>query len=161
MNEALLKTVGEQLIHLRMQVGNQFMKPIKEVEKNHNSLSPGHVHTMSWIKSTENGSVSMKELSAITCVSKPNLTSLIDRLCEEGYVRRFNDENDRRVVNVALTREGYQYLEGHKARVMEFIHSRLALLEEPELNRLQGALKEMSELVDIIGERQENGATCE
>ena len=39
-------------------------------------------------------------------ISRPNVTSLIDRLIEQGYVERLPDADDRRVIKIALTAKG-------------------------------------------------------
>jgi DNA-binding MarR family transcriptional regulator len=96
MNEELLKTISESLIRLRFLVANQFVKPIKEIEREKSELSPGHMHIMGWIKSKGNLPVSMTDLAAKTCISKPNLSAMVDRLCTEGLVERLPGFNDRR-----------------------------------------------------------------
>ena len=45
----------------------------------------------------ENGALSVSEISKRLGIAKPNITPLIDRLIDEGFVERRRDENDRRV----------------------------------------------------------------
>lgn len=48
----------------------------------------------------------MSELAEITRTSSANITGIVDRLAERGIVERTRPESDRRVVEVALTKQG-------------------------------------------------------
>ncbi len=157
MNEELLKTISESLIRLRFLVGNQLIKPIREIERGKSELSPGYIHIIGFLKSRGNTPVSMTDLAAKMCISKPNLTAMMDRLCAEGFVERLADTNDRRIVNIALTKEGVKFLERHKAVMIEYIMSRLSLLESPELEKLKVALDDIADVIHVIGEKQQDG----
>jgi DNA-binding MarR family transcriptional regulator len=153
MNEELLKTIGESLIRLRFLVGNQFIKPIKELEREKSELSPGHMHILGWIKSKGNLPVSMTDLAVKTCISKPNLSAMVDRLCAEGMVERLADFSDRRIVNVVLTTEGIEFLNRHKEVIMQFAIDRLAILDKSELEKLKAAIDDIADVIDVLGEK--------
>ena len=153
MNKELMKTVSESLIRLRFLVGSQFVKPIKEIERERTGLPPGYIHIMGWIKSKETP-VSMTDLAQKAFISKPNLTTMVDRLCDEGMVERLADPNDRRIVNVGLTQKGIDYLNQHKAEIMEFIVNRLSLLDDPDLERLKNSLDEIADILSIMEDKK-------
>ena len=50
--------------------------------------------------------VRMTELADAVLVSRASTTRLVDRLIEEGWVERWHDDQDRRVVLVRLTAAG-------------------------------------------------------
>lgn len=154
MNKELIKTVSESLIKLRFLVGSQFVKPIKEIERERVGFPPGYIHIMGWMKS-KGEPVSMTDLASAACISKPNLTTMIDRLCEEGMVERLADPNDRRIVNVGLTKKGSDYLNQHKEEIMNFIVNKLSLLEDADLERLKNSLDEIADILKILKENQE------
>ena len=52
------------------------------------------------------GAVRMADLADGLLVSRASTTRLVDRLVERGWVERWSDEGDRRVVLVDLTRSG-------------------------------------------------------
>jgi MarR family transcriptional regulator, organic hydroperoxide resistance regulator len=52
------------------------------------------------------GAMPMSHLADGLGVSLPNVTGIIDRMVEHGYVERGRDEGDRRVVTVAATTAG-------------------------------------------------------
>ena len=73
-----------------------------------------------------------------------NITGIVDRLEQSGWVRRDKDPRDRRVITVGLTDDGIQLKEMiseiHSAKV----HQRLSVLSEDEqrlLLQLMGKLK--------------------
>ncbi len=153
MSKALIHSVSESLFRLRFAAANQFFKPIREKERETCEFPPGYMHVMGWLKS-KGEPVSMTELASASFVSKPNLTTMVDRLCAEGLAERSADENDRRIVNVVLTKKGRDIIARHKAEVAAFIESRLALLEDAELEKLKGALDDMTDIIRLMEERQ-------
>lgn len=153
MNKELMHSVSESMLRLRFLVAAQFLKPMREIERERNEFPPGYIHVLGWLKSKE-APVSMTDLAGATCISKPNLTTMIDRLYSEGLVQRSSDRNDRRIVNVALTEKGMNFLHQHKAEVTKFIQSRLALLDDSELGRLKSALDEIADVIKIIEEKK-------
>src|SRR4029078_11918724 len=57
------------------------------------------------------GSVTMSELSRLLLVSNGNATAVVDRLEQDGLVKRSASDSDRRTVYVALTKEGLRQFE--------------------------------------------------
>jgi DNA-binding MarR family transcriptional regulator len=87
--------------------------------------------------------VTMSELSRLLLVSNGNATTVVDRLENDGLVRRTPSETDRRTVFVALTPEGLRQFEGlatqHEAEVSRLF----ANLSEADLDVLTDILKRM------------------
>ena len=54
----------------------------------------------------EKGPCHFSILSRDMHIAAPTTTGIIDRLENQGYVKRTQDEKDRRAVNVSLTRKG-------------------------------------------------------
>lgn len=65
-------------------------------------------------------------------VSAPTLTGLIDRLQRNGYVKRFRDTEDRRIVFVSLTKKGYSYVKKFKKIIQRRWRQILVHLTEEE-----------------------------
>jgi MarR family 2-MHQ and catechol resistance regulon transcriptional repressor len=57
------------------------------------------------------GSMTQGEVSSKVLKSTSNLTTVIDNLERDGYVRRERDEKDRRVIHVHLTEAGTSKIE--------------------------------------------------
>lgn len=154
MNKELIHDISESLIQLRFLAGTHFLKPIKEIERERSEFPPGYIHTMDWLMSRGNEPVSMTDLAGAMCISKPNLTTMVDRLYMEGLVERSADVSDRRVVNVALTEQGVTFLCRHKAEILEFLERRLSLLDDTELNKLKQALDDIADIIKGMGEKK-------
>lgn len=153
MNNELMQTISEQLLRLRFLVMTQFLKPMREKEREQCEFPPGYMHVLGWL-SSKGGPVSMSDLACASFVSKPNLTTMIDRLCADGLVERSADPNDRRIVNVALTEEGMNFLKRHKEEVAKFIEGRLSLLDDPDLEKLKDALDDLVDILHAIEAKQ-------
>jgi MarR family 2-MHQ and catechol resistance regulon transcriptional repressor len=85
------------------------------------------------------GSMTQGEVSSKVLKSNSNLTTVIDNLERDGYVRRERDEKDRRVIHVHLTEAGTSKVEAvlpnHVAALME-IFSALSASEQETLGEL-------------------------
>lgn len=79
-----------------------------DVIQNEHGIPLSHVQVLSMLN--ESGSMSVSEISHRLGIAKPNITPLVDRLIENGYVDRIRDTNDRRIVNVVILPDGRQKL---------------------------------------------------
>lgn len=52
----------------------------------------------------------ISELAELMVVRKPTITGLTDRLVKQKLIRRLSDKTDRRIVRIALTKEGRRVL---------------------------------------------------
>lgn len=86
-------------------------------------------------------SLTMGELSSALSVPLSTATRIVDTLVERGYVERFSDPEDRRVVRVRFTASGN--------KLYTFIDSRIA----EHVRRLAFSLtkEEMATLVKLLG----------
>lgn len=73
------------------------------------SMPISHIQTLVLLK--DYGKLSASELSRYLGIAKPNITPLVNRLIDEGYVCRERSKEDKRVVHVVLMPEGVQKLE--------------------------------------------------
>jgi len=85
------------------------------------------------------GSMTQGKISHKVLKSGSNLTTVIDHLERDGYVRRERDETDRRVIHVRLTKAGTDKIEsvlpGHFGALVE-IFSVLSPSEQEMLGEL-------------------------
>lgn len=58
--------------------------------------------------------LSLKDLREDTLVTKQNISSMVDRLRQAGFVTTYEDLSDRRITRVKLTEQGKQILEALK-----------------------------------------------
>ena len=96
---------------------------------------------------------SMGELSALYSVSVSTMTSMVDRLFQNGILKREQDRNDRRIVLVSLTSKGKKVLIRLVDARREFLESFLYTLDENEVNRFNRA---MNDAAYFLGRAREN-----
>jgi DNA-binding MarR family transcriptional regulator len=67
------------------------------------------------------GSMTMGELSRATSIPQSTATRMVDWMVENGYVDRFEDADDRRLVRMRLTDSGLELLMDAKAQMRELV----------------------------------------
>ena len=86
-----------------------------------------HVQVLAML--SDNGSMSVSEISRRLGIAKPNITPLVDRLTKDGLAARQRDFRDRRVVNVLILPKGEE---------------KLAAIRDTMLNLVEGWAKDLS-----------------
>jgi DNA-binding MarR family transcriptional regulator len=104
-------------------------------------LTPGHMKALLTIEPDE--PKPMGALAEVLHCDASNVTWLVDRLEERGYVERRTDPGDRRVRTVALTRDGIKARAKIEARLYE---------APPEFAKLTAA--ELATLRDLLQKAQ-------
>jgi DNA-binding MarR family transcriptional regulator len=96
------------------------------------------------------GSAPVSQLAQQMSVSPPNVTGILDRLEQHGWVRRTSDAHDRRVVRVVLTDEGRRFLDGIQHASASRTRSRLAEMAPADQDALRQGLRAlMSTMVSV------------
>ncbi len=111
-----------------------------------NVLSPSDVHAMIFIMHKKRAT--MTQISKALSMSKPNVTTLINKLIEKGFAVRENDPDDRRVIHVSLTAAGNSILKKGKTAINKAITQKLDRLSEEQLELLEDILLKMKEMLD-------------
>ncbi len=96
------------------------------------------------------GTMSVSEISRRLGIAKPNITPLVDRLFEAGYVDRQHDENDRRVVNIVLLEAGEQKLAAIRATISRQIQVQAEGLTVSEFRELNDALSSVVKVLSSL-----------
>ncbi|MGI6284944.1 MarR family transcriptional regulator [Neomoorella humiferrea] len=97
--------------------------------------------------------LTMGELQRRLLQAPGTVTGLVDGLVEEGLVRRWRDENDRRLVFLALTPEGERFLE-------EILQFRAAVLEKALVALDVGAIEGLNKELSLILKNLKNQFPC-
>lgn len=148
MNKELIQSISDIFTGLRPLIISQFIRPLKEREK---SAGPhGYINVMHCIMSKGSEPVSMTDLAGLACVAKPNLTTIVDRLLEEGLVERSPDPNDRRIVNIILTQGGLEVLNNQHLEFRQFMEQKISILEDNDLIKLKDALEDLTAVLGKI-----------
>ena len=83
-----------------------FYRKIFQVAHAKAGVNPGNMqfHVLAMIMRL--GTLQTSEISRRLGISKPNTTSLLDKLIEKGYVQRILDSSDKRIKKISHNRKG-------------------------------------------------------
>jgi MarR family transcriptional regulator, transcriptional regulator for hemolysin len=85
------------------------------------------------------------DLARAVGIEGPTLTRHLDRLEENGIVRRVRDGNDRRAVRVELTAEGERLFQTLRQAVVAFNRDLTSGLTDTELERVRKTLARLEQ----------------
>ena len=100
------------------------------------------------------GTISMSELGDDLCISKPNLTVVIDNLIADKMVKRMNDSTDRRIIRIQITDKGEKFLNSTKTIVKKEFKKLLSNLDKEEIEKLSVSAANMKGLILKIKSNQ-------
>lgn len=83
-------------------------------------------------------------------ISKPNMTPIIDNLIAEGFVNRYNDPNDRRIIMVEATENAYSFLKKKEQYMKSMLSEKIAILDDDDLAALKALLPKMFKIISKI-----------
>jgi DNA-binding MarR family transcriptional regulator len=93
----------------------------------------------------EHGEMSMVQLARKMFLDKSTMTRVVDGLIERELVVRRFDDNDRRLIYVALTAAGRKVLDGIRAQQLRSLRQILERIPAGERQKLLGGLEIFAE----------------
>ena len=115
----------------------------------HGQMPRSCYHVLKVLK--KHGELPMSEIGRRVHISKSNMTSLIDRLVEDGLVERSPDKNDRRVINIAITPKGNGFMENWRKHSSDEIKNNLSALDNEDLERLYESVENIKDILKKLG----------
>jgi len=100
------------------------------------------------------GPCSMTELGKMLSVSKPNITTLVDKLVELKIVQRKFDEMDRRIINIDLTLHGRAYFERLLDTLKVALGKTMKKFTNDDLNLFKETMNNMQILISRMIEEE-------
>lgn len=122
-------------------IGDEFKKAYSQLEE-----CPCSLRDMKIIQFLSTGNKSMSELADFMSLTAGSMTSAIDSLIEEKYVKRDFDKNDRRKINIQLTKKGEKIAELLLNKHFEISGNLLSKLSQ----------KEQDEFLTLLGKITQN-----
>jgi len=101
------------------------------------------------------GPMHMSVISQKLCVTKPNITKLINKLIAEKLVEKNYEKKDKRVTNIKLTQKGKQYLIKRKKETQSIIKKNLSVLNKKDFNNLVNASEEMIKVLSKLNKDED------
>ncbi|EKF86283.1 MarR family winged helix-turn-helix transcriptional regulator [Methanobacterium formicicum] len=93
------------------------------------------------------GSLPISVIGDYLYISRPNMTSHIDKLVLDGMVERKGDEKDRRITLISITPEGRDFMKKARVKVEENMLNNLSSLSDAEMEELFTAVKTIKKLL--------------
>jgi DNA-binding MarR family transcriptional regulator len=119
------------------------------------NLSPSQFNVLNLLRDAPEGRTQI-ELGRLLLTHRSNVTGLVDRLEERGWVRRLDDEQDRRAFRVVLTSAGQKLLEEILLHYHSAAERALGCLSAQRATELVKELNEVSAHVEAEAARQRN-----
>ena len=106
-------------------------------------LSPAQYNVLHILRGARPELLSCGDIASRLIAKDPDLTRLLDRLAQQGWVERTRGEGDRRVVRAGMTPEGAALLKGLDPAIASLHRRQFAVLGEKKtvaLAKLLGGL---------------------
>ncbi len=144
----------KQVVHGFVQVWNKFEETIaremaahpdfkKSARESHFGANNDILFRVGTVLNSSPG-LTMGELSSALSVPLSTATRIVDSLVDLGYLERFSDSEDRRVVRVRLTHKGdkvYKFIDG---RIAEHVRELASNLSRDEMATLMKLLSKVA-----------------
>ena len=141
-----LEQIADNLLSFGPLFHKKLMHP-KTGPCNINLMSPIHPIL---IMLSHCGPTPISEIGKRLYISKPNMTSLLDKLIAEGKVERIPDDRDRRIINIAITDKGKEFSHECRDMVVGNIKNNLADLSNENIEILLTSLKNIKNIISEI-----------
>jgi DNA-binding MarR family transcriptional regulator len=112
------------------------------------NITPGAYYVLHLL--AREGELSMTEIGEKLFISKPNVTTLIDKLIEKGFTERLADKKDRRIIKIKVTRKGLAFVEKSKKEFSHQVKKKLLTLSDEELKKLCVSFQTIKEILTKI-----------
>lgn len=146
MDEKNIKNLSEQFFQLIMQLHKKVLKP----EEFMKGLPIPQSHAKVIFYLSHKGSAPVSVIAKDLLISKPNMSPIIDKLFEEGYVNRYEDPKDRRILRVEVTEKAKEILNFKKEIAIKSLINKLSQLENEDIDILSKNLESICNILNKI-----------
>jgi DNA-binding MarR family transcriptional regulator len=95
----------------------------------------------------EEGTLHPAKIGEKLFIAKAQMTHLIDKLVELDFVKREMCADDRRTLNITLTKKGYKVLEEQDNLVINAMNANMLSLSDAELESLSNSLRNLRDIL--------------
>ena len=148
------KIVDQQMVESIAKLGfdvvpviNKRLLCIDSVQSEHD-MPFSHIQAMMVLG--EKGTLSVSDLSRRLDIAKSNITPLIDRLIEQGYVERVRSTQDKRIINIVLLPAGVEKLNSIMSTIVHRIMGWGPKVQEGDFADLLKALNTIHTILENI-----------
>lgn len=145
-DQHLIDSVAQHMFHVLPLLRKRLLH--MDVVQAEHGIPLSHVQVLAML--SDGNSMSVSDISRRLGIAKPNITPLVDRLLERGFVQRQRDASDRRVVNVVITPEGAHTLSAIQDTIAEQIRLQAEHLSSAEFKELAEALESIARILSAL-----------
>ena len=131
-----LEKLAWQILTIAPLLKKRIFRP--EIEQNDNALPLSYIQVL--VALDESETMTVTEISSRFDIAKPNITPLIDRMIEAGYVKRIRNSADRRVVHVVIQEKGREKVRSIVGSLKGGISKWSGNIKEHDMVRLTDAI---------------------
>lgn len=146
MDEKNLTKISEGFFGLTMQVHKKILK-LEDFMKDF-PIPPSHVKVIFYL--TQKGPSPVSVIAKELCISKSNMTPIIDKLLEDGYVIRYEDPNDRRILRIEITEKASEVFKLKREYAIKALMVKLSNLEDTDLIHLSESIKTFTDVLSKL-----------
>lgn len=141
-----IDNIPNNLYMLLLSLNRRFFNP-KEALK---SLDIAQSHAKVLFYIIHNGPTSISNIAKKLCISKPNMTPIIDKLVADGYVTRYYDPNDRRVILIKHTEDACKLFKSIEKATKEKMQLEIKDLDGEQLEILDQSINNILNIIAKI-----------
>ena len=139
--------IQENLLSLMPVWNYQIAKPFKQLLDEGISLEMYYcIRTLQW----NGGCATMTEIAKWTKMPKQQMTKLVNRLVQCGFVKRFDDPSDRRIVKIQLTEKATEFIDYFMEHDASCFRPLLEKMSPSDLQKFSDALKQLIQVFHNI-----------
>ena len=98
------------------------------------------------------GEKPMKFFGEKLTISKPNLSTLVDKMVEEKLIERVSDEIDRRRVKIRISNNGKNVLKEHGDVLKKHLFKRVSVLSDSDIKSINESFDNIQTILEKIQE---------
>lgn len=141
-----LNNISSDLLDLVFLLTSRIFNPSQMAK----GMSIPHSHMKTIFHIVRSGPCPVSKIANDLVISKPNMTPIIDNLISEGYVNRYNDPNDRRVIMIEATKKAHTFLNENKLKLKKIMSEKISVLDDDDLEKLRALIPQFSNVIEKI-----------
>lgn len=138
-----ISNISHELYQLIFYIHSKVFNPTAMVKGL--SIPPSNIKVIFHL--VKRGPCPVSKIANELMISKSNMTPIIDNLISEGFVNRFDNPHDRRIIMVEATEKAFDLLRNREQKMKELLAEKISILEEEDLQVLQTMLPELTKVI--------------
>lgn len=135
----LSDNLSDNLYMLLLSLNRRVLNPADLVKRF--NIPHSHVRVLFYL--IHNGSTAISKIAKDLCISKPNMTPVLDKLNDEGLIRRYYDPHDRRIIRIEATEKACDFLKQIKEYTKQMLEEKISTLSSEEIKTLSESTQNM------------------